>query len=196
MHHCSFTPNGGSFPPHCIQGTKGYDFQKDIGDRLATVRSKGANVVIGFKGIENGHECFSAFRYTESSGKERFGSDFQPSEWCDCYALESSALAQDIDAQPDVMAVTSKQSIKDKLSDLLMKPDCRLFVCGLAFDFCVIDSAINARENTGKPTFIIHDATRAAQIPGATSFGSGFLTDPAELVKKLENHGISMIDLC
>ncbi len=76
------------------------------------MRSKGANVVIGFKGIENGHECFSAFRYTESSGKERFGSDFQPSEWCDCYALESSALAQDIDAQPDVMAVTSKQSIK------------------------------------------------------------------------------------
>ena len=68
------------------------------------MRSKGANVVIGFKGIENGHECFSAFRYTESSGKERFGSDFQPSEW--------SALAQDIDAQPDVMAVTSKQSIK------------------------------------------------------------------------------------
>ena len=69
-------------------------------------------MVIGFKGIENRHECFSAFRYTESSGKERFGSDFQPSEWCDCYALESSALAQDIDAQPDVMAVTSKQSIK------------------------------------------------------------------------------------
>ena len=48
---------------------------------------------------------------------------------------------------------------------------------------------MSSRENTGKPTFIIHDATRAAQIPGATSF-------PAELVKKLENHGISMIDLC
>lgn len=25
VHHCSFTPNGGAFPPHCIQGTKGYD---------------------------------------------------------------------------------------------------------------------------------------------------------------------------
>ena len=23
--HCSFTTNGGGFPPHCVQGTKGYD---------------------------------------------------------------------------------------------------------------------------------------------------------------------------
>lgn len=35
-------------------------------------------MIIGFKGIENAHECFSAFRYTESSGKERFGADFAP----------------------------------------------------------------------------------------------------------------------
>lgn len=51
------------------------------------------------------------------------------------------------------------------------------------------------RENTGKPTFIVHEATRAAQIPGATPFGSGFLTNPAELAKKLSNHGITMIDM-
>ena len=23
LHHCSFSPNGGAFPPHCIQGAKG-----------------------------------------------------------------------------------------------------------------------------------------------------------------------------
>lgn len=68
-------------------------------------------MIIGFKGIENAHECFSAFRYTESSGKERFGADFAPSEWCDCYALESSAMKDTIDAQPDVMAVLSKCSV-------------------------------------------------------------------------------------
>ena len=87
-------------------------FQKDIGEKLAAVRAAGARVVIGYKGIENGHECFSAFRYTETSGKERFGGDFEESEWCDCYALESANLGKDIDAQPDVMSVFGKKSVK------------------------------------------------------------------------------------
>ena len=67
-------------------------------------------MIIGFKGIENAHECFSAFRYTESSGKERFGADFAPSEWYDCYALEWSAMKDPHDARPDVMAVLPKRS--------------------------------------------------------------------------------------
>ena len=25
LHHCSFTTNGGAFPPHCVQGTKGFE---------------------------------------------------------------------------------------------------------------------------------------------------------------------------
>ena len=79
---------------------------------MAAVRDAGARVVIGYKGIENGHECFSAFRYTETSGKERFGGDFEESEWCDCYALESANLGKDIDAQPDVMSVFQKKSVK------------------------------------------------------------------------------------
>lgn len=72
-------------------------------------------MIIGYKGIENGHECFSAFRYTETSGKERFGGDFEESEWCDCYALDSANLDKDIDAQPDVMSVFSKKSIKVRI---------------------------------------------------------------------------------
>ena len=31
------------------------------------------------------------------------------------------------------------------LVDELAKEGCRLFIAGLAFDFCVLDSAVNAR---------------------------------------------------
>lgn len=51
------------------------------------------------------------------------------------------------------------------------------------------------RENTGKPTYIVHEATRAAQIPGVGSFGSGFLSDPAEIVRKLNTYGIALVDV-
>lgn len=68
-------------------------------------------MLIGYKGIEDGHECFSAYPYLESTGKERFGHDFQTSEWCDCYTLESSREKECVDCQPDVMAVLKKQSL-------------------------------------------------------------------------------------
>lgn len=54
---------------------------------------------------------------------------------------------------------------------------------------------MSGRENTGKPTYIVHEATRAAQIPGVGSFGSGFLSNPAEIVRKLQTYGISLVDV-
>lgn len=51
----------------------------------------------------------------------------------------------------------------------------RLFVCGLALDFCVADSAHNARDAGFDNVFMVLDAARAAHIPGVGGFGSGFL---------------------
>ena len=51
-------------------------------------------------------------------------------------------------------------------------------------------------ENTQRPVFIAHQATRASHIPGVGSFGSGFLNNPKELSEKLQNYAISMIELC
>lgn len=125
-----------------------------IAAKLTEVRRNGARVIVGNKGIENNHECFSAFPYLESTGKERFGPEFTESEWCDCYYLESATEAECLDGQPDALSVLHKKSIKvvvDRgreeqglLKDSLDQPSARMFVCGLAFDFCVLDTAINA----------------------------------------------------
>ena len=82
-----------------------------IAAKLMEAKKSGVNVIVGNKGFENNHECFSAFPYLDATGKERFGPEFEESEWCDCYALESSAMKDTIDAQPDVMAVLSKRSV-------------------------------------------------------------------------------------
>ena len=43
--------------------------------------------------------------------------------------------------------------------------------------------------------YIVHNAARASHIPGVGTFGSGFLTDPAELSTKLRKHEIVMVDM-
>ncbi len=66
----------------------------------------------------------------------------------------------------------------------------RVFVIGLAYDYCVLDSALNASSSglfdggsdEAPGVFMLVDATRAAHIPGLGTFGSGFLTDPASIV--------------
>ncbi len=42
----------------------------------------------------------------------------------------------------------------------------RVFLCGLAYDFCVYFSAIDGRE-LGFETFVIEDATRPVDLPGS-----------------------------
>ena len=51
------------------------------------------------------------------------------------------------------------------------------------------------REGTKKPVFIVHEATRAAHIPGVGAYGSGFLSNPEEIAEKLVHHSVSMIDV-
>ena len=95
--------------------------------------------------------------------------------------------------------------VQELLKERIDNPKSRFFVCGLAFDFCVIDSAINLQysfplafivsENTKKEVYILHQATRAAHIPGVGAYGSGFLTDPKELAKKINDHHLVLLDL-
>ena len=54
---------------------------------------------------------------------------------------------------------------------------------------------MKSRANTDHPVMIVHQATRASNIPGVGAFGSGFLTDPQEIAEKLRGHQISLIDI-
>jgi nicotinamidase-related amidase len=70
----------------------------------------------------------------------------------------------------------------------------RLFVCGLAFDFCVIDSAVAAaRSGLFDDVFVVYDASRAAYVPGVGTYGSGFLTNPADMVGLFYKHNVKLV---
>ena len=88
-----------------------------------------------------------------------------------------------MNAPPDVLALAGDESgdggrprALSRLHALRKKK--RLFVCGLALDFCVLDTCLNARELGFEEVWIVLDAARAARIPGVGAHGTGFLSSP------------------
>jgi len=100
----------------------------------------------------------------------------------------------DMQAPPDMFAVLDDG--KDRgLSNLQekLKGKKRIFVCGLALDFCVLDTCLNAA-GIGE-VFMVIDAARAAHIPGVGQFGSGFLTEPKEVLRKLHEGRVKVVSV-
>lgn len=201
--HCSFMTNDGPFPPHCIQGTKGSMFFQPIEHTLAKVRAQGADVRVVFKGFMDEADSFGGIGYGPKyfekrqlgNAKGAQASDVQcfgcsAVDWTGCFSLKCSNLEFDLNAPPDVMAVLSRKSLSQELREADAK---RLFVVGLAMDFCVLDTAVNAASSRVAPEiFMPVEATRPAHIPGLGSFGSGFLSDPIDIVKKAEHAGVAL----
>merc|ERR1712232_693066 len=118
--------------------------------------------------------------------------------WTGCLLVKCSGLhfdgVVDVDAAPDMLGVYhgAPRGVEDMVTRLKKCGAKRLLVCGLALDFCVCDTALNARDYGFEDVAVVLDATRAAHIPGVGAFGSGFLSDPAELVEKLQNAGVTL----
>jgi nicotinamidase/pyrazinamidase len=107
--HCSFVPQGGQWPPHCVAGTKGAEFHPQLYAHRFTV--------IVRKAIKK--EAYSAF--------------------CDT-GLEGMLCALDVD---------------------------KVYICGLATDFCVKETAIDCAKFRCFRTFVLLGACRAVTEEGA-----------------------------
>ncbi len=108
--HCSFKPQGGTWPPHCIAGTAGAQFP-------ATLRLPDHTVVIS-KATTQEKDAYSGFEGTDLAGRLR------------------------------------RARIE------------RLFVGGLATDYCVLNTVIDAL-HLGLQVLLLHDAIRAVEVhPG------------------------------
>ena len=68
----------------------------------------------------------------------------------------------------------------------------RLFVCGLALDFCVLDTCLNAKQCGVESVHAVLDAARAAHIDGVGSHGSGFISDPQQVMSKIRDAGVNV----
>lgn len=108
--HCSFKKQGGLWPPHCVQETKGSKFSPNL--KLP----KGTVVV--FKATDPMRESYSVFD----------GTDFA--------------------------------------AELEERDIIRLFIGGLATDYCVLNTVLDARK-LGYETIVLMDATRGIDVePG------------------------------
>jgi len=211
--HCSFNSAGGPFPPHCVQGSLGSYFHPRIGAKLTqAMKQNGESVMVAFKAFHEHIDSFGAFPYcdggdgrlTKKGGLEHpFGVNMgcAKAPFTGSVILKQSLLAteemdmMDINAPPDVLSVLD-DGVDRKLRTLhdVVKTKKRLFVCGLALDFCVLDSCLNALEAGLSEVYMVLDAARAAHIPGVGTFGSGFLSNPKEVVDKMEKAGVKVVD--
>ena len=108
--HCSFTPQGGIWPVHCVAGTPGAAFHPELdAGRIRQVVSKATT---------REAEAYSGFQGTE------------------------------------LQAHLARQGIR------------RIFVCGLATDYCVKATALDGRK-AGLDVVVVEDAVRGVEVtPG------------------------------
>lgn len=122
------------WPAHCIQGTKGADFHKDL-------NTQKANTIIR-KGFRKEIDSYSAF-------------------W-----------------ENDKVTPTG---LEGAMKTMGVK---RVFICGLALDFCVAYSAIDAAI-AGFETYVIMNATKPVNLPGSVEAA----------LKAFSNYNINKVDI-
>lgn len=223
--HVSFTSQGGPFPAHCVQGTAGALLLPQITSALFNGwRKRPESVMIAFKAFHEDVDSFGGLPYSRG-GPERVARRAPGSEqeqacpmgctacpWTGCIVAKQSALnaaasagpyelasmtASVMNAPPDMLAMYEDGHVergRRSLQDAL-KGSQRLFVCGLALDFCVLDTCLNARDLGFNQVFLVLDAARAAHISGVGAHGTGFLTPPSEVLSKLKEAGVGIVSL-
>ena len=215
--HISFMPQGGPFPAHCVQGTPGSYFLPSIASALAAGKSAGARVDVAFKGMHEDIDSFGALPYWDG-GDNRLQKAMtlqkemalgccmgcEQAPWTGSLVMKMSAVIAasdagsdqklDMDAPPDCFAALADHKARGLMSLQHALKGCkRIFVCGLALDFCVLDTCLNAANaDSGLKgsVYMVLDAARAAHIPGLGQFGSGFLSDPSVVLSKMDNASV------
>lgn len=114
--HCSFASEGGRWPDHCLQGTRGADFHP----ALQLTRAE----LILRKGFRQDLDSYSAFFENDHTTPTGLASYFR------------------------------ERGFR------------RVFLAGLAYDFCVGFSAVDARR-AGFEAVVIRDACRAIDVNGS-----------------------------
>ncbi|KAJ9451247.1 Pyrazinamidase/nicotinamidase [Diplonema papillatum] len=204
--HASFASQGGPFPAHCVQGAYGAEITPEIAEALKEGIEKHGDekVIICFKGFHEDVDSFGSFVYSPEYMKTRLqkreGKDAKRRStcglihWTGAYVLKSSSLSFDgevnVNAPPDILATCSSVSLAKHLGRAR-----NAYFCGLAMDYCVVDSAMTGSEQASlfSSVSMVLDATRAAHVTGVGLHGSGFLTDPQEFTEKVQKAGIQLV---
>jgi nicotinamidase-related amidase len=177
--HCSFAP-GGTFPPHCTIGSFGSGFHADIKEWLNKNYNEGKwknKIDIVFKGMHPNYDSFTAVSNNAHQEKRQIGdkccgsstSKKDPSLCSKNAILGAMVLKSDTDFDPiadNLFKDTDGtwESIEKYYEPYIVPEGNHYYVCGLAGDFCVRDTAFGLKD-MGKNVDVLHDFTRNAFVP-------------------------------
>ena len=200
--HCSFSTQNGTFPPHCVIGTKGSGFyegpetEKNIKSYLEQVYEGNKNcpkekIQIVFKGMHPHQDSFQAVadvddkdtsKHTTDNlmekrqiGPQCCGSSYgenkngKNNEKCKDAFTGAMVLNDENANNPLKTNLFENQTwsdIGEKFTNFVTPDSTNYYVCGLAGDFCVRDTALALKKS--KPdanVSILHDFTRNAFVP-------------------------------
>jgi nicotinamidase-related amidase len=188
--HCSFGTVGGTFPPHCVIGTYGSGFHPALNKWLSQKKELfGKKIDIIFKGMHPNKDSFGAEAYAGDIGNKRqignkcCGStmfDSKHSESCS-ESIDTGSYILSSDSKIDPLGNDMGGTTWEKIKSNFVKYDApkagEYYVCGLAGDFCVRDTALNLKDNHNKSSvYVLHDFTRNAFVPLSVPLMSSVLS--------------------
>ena len=135
--HCSFLEFGGPYPVHCVQST----FGARLCAPLAAYLDGNPRTIVAYKGIYTHVESLEAI--SDEHGKGAFVLD------------TSGPLAA---SPPDIAAVFTQIPLLKYLRSRGIR---RYFLCGLALDYCVLETALALRRVNEQQVYVIEDACAA-----------------------------------
>jgi len=179
----------GNYPPHCVQGTKGAmlhenlittltnlykgEIEKIPQDLDAKVHTSKINekYKVLFKGINDDNESYSALAYDleEKYTQYHAKSDNQTTEVKGGYVHSSMTFDNALKYNENI-ANTDDFNVHelDEFYDNEEPIPASYYVCGLAGDFCVRDTAYaigNTKKNENSQVYVLGDYTRYVFVP-------------------------------
>lgn len=147
INHHSFRPMG-LFPPHCVWGQFGSQIEKNIASCILQCHTRN-KIKTAFKGINENIDSFTAIE----CGDEPWTGSFITHDLnlIGYPEQEDSSLYFNTNNIKNCQSLSQFSSIigGEMLSSYfkwIMKPHSNIYVCGLAGDFCVLDTAINLKK--------------------------------------------------
>ena len=96
--HCSFIPNGGTWPAHCVRGTRGAEIHEAFGRDVLRPEQRPREAMIYRKGTDDGREEYSAFEARNAPGR---------------------AVAQDVGGDVTICGIASEFCVRESALALL-----------------------------------------------------------------------------